>query len=212
LSLLAATGWLNGRAATTHWFNFERFEQAYPHVELKRQYFITQSGALYCAASINSLADVTVHLIERFFDRATAHHVERNFSHEIRRTYAEYRYLDGGSSLLDDETVVEAQMWIAANLASETTVAELAARLDVGVRTLERRFRAASGCSVRNYWQQQRMLLAKELLEKTNLNVADIAWRVGYRDASYFSALFQREMSTGPSEYRQTVRKKLFHS
>ncbi|MCC6710212.1 MAG: helix-turn-helix domain-containing protein [Gammaproteobacteria bacterium] len=212
VSLLADTGLLDGRAATTHWYNFERFERDYPAVDLKRQFFITQAGALYCAASINSLADVSVHLIERTFDRATAQHVERNFSHEIRRTYEEYRYMDGGLAPLADEVVVEAQLWIEANVAAQLTVAELAARLGVSVRTLDRRFRRASGASPRAFWQQRRVRLAKELLEKTNLTIGEIAYRVGYQDAGHFARLFERELSVPPSEYRQTVRAKLFQA
>ncbi|MEQ8233664.1 MAG: helix-turn-helix domain-containing protein [Gammaproteobacteria bacterium] len=212
VSLLAESGLLDGRAATTHWANFAAFTSRYPMVELKREYFITQAGPLFCAASINSLADVTVHLIERFFDRASAQHVERNFSHEIRRTYAEYRYLDGDASTSPDELVVEAQTWIHDRLSQASTVAELAAHLNVGVRTLERRFRTATGVSPRAWWQARRLKLAKELLEQTNLGVGDIAWRVGYADAGYFTRLFRREMLLTPSEYRQTVRAKLFHA
>ena len=212
VSLLAGTGLLDGLAATTHWYNFERFERDYPAVDLKRQFFITQAGALYCAASINSLADVSVHLIERSFDRATAQHVERNFSHEIRRTYEEYRYMDGGLAPLADEVVVEAQLWIEANVAAQITVAELATRLGVSVRTLDRRFRQASGASPRAFWQQRRVRLAKELLEKTNLTIGEIAYRVGYQDAGHFSRLFERELSVPPSQYRQTVRAKLFQA
>lgn len=212
VSLLAASGLLNGRAATTHWYYFERFEREFPEVLLKRQFFITQSGTLYCAASINSLADVSVHLIERTYDSATARHVERNFSHEIRRTYEEYRYLDGGNALLDDELVVEAQLWIADNLARELTIATLAAQLGVSNRTLERRFRRAIGSGPRAYWQRQRLTLAKELLEQTNLTIGDIAARVGYQDAGYFSRLFQRELSVAPFAYRETVRAKLFRA
>ncbi len=212
VSLLAATGLLDGHAATTHWYNFERFERDYPAVELKRQFFITQAGALYCAASINSLADVSVHLIERTFDRATAQHVERNFSHEIRRTYEEYRYMDGGMAPLADEVVVEAQLWIEANVAAQLTVADLAARLGVSVRTLARRFRRATGTSPHGYWQQRRVRLAKELLEKTNLTIGEIAYRVGYQDSGHFSRLFERELSVPPSDYRQTVRAKLFQT
>ncbi|MEQ8659744.1 MAG: helix-turn-helix domain-containing protein [Gammaproteobacteria bacterium] len=212
VSLLAASGLLDGRAATTHWANFSAFAAHYPAVELKRDYFITQAGPLYCAASINSLADVTVHLIERFFDRACAQHVERNFSHEIRRTYAEYRYLDGDASASPDEVVIEAQTWIDDHLAQPSTVTELAARLNVGVRTFERRFRAATGQSPRAWWQGRRLRLAKELLEQTNLSVGDIAWRVGYADAGYFTRLFRREMLLTPSDYRQTVRAKLFRA
>lgn len=212
VSLLAATGLLDGHAATTHWYNFERFARDYPAVELKRQFFITQAGALYCAASINSLADVSVHLIERSFDRATAQHVERNFSHEIRRTYEEYRYMDGGMAPLADEVVVEAQLWIDANLAVQLTVVDLATRLGVSVRTLARRFRHATGTSPRGYWQQRRIRLAKELLEKTNLTIGEIAYRVGYLDTGHFSRLFERELSVPPSDYRQTVRAKLFQT
>ena len=210
VSLLAATGLLDGRAATTHWYNFERFASAFPAVELKREFFITQSGALYCAASINSLADVSVHLIERAYDRATARHVERNFSHEIRRTYEEYRYLDGGMAPLADEVVVEAQLWIDANVAAQLSIAELAKRHGVSTRTFDRRFRQATGSSPRSYWQQRRVRLAKELLEQTNLTIGEIAYRVGYQDAGHFARLFQRELSVAPFDYRQTVRAKLF--
>ena len=212
VSLLAAAGLLDGKAATTHWYFFERFEREFPRVDLKRQFFITQSGSLYCAASINSLADVTVNLIERTFDRATAHHVERNFSHEIRRTYEGYRYMDGGHAPLDDELVVEAQVWIESNVAAQITVADLAARIGVSARTLDRRFRAATGTSPRIYWQRQRALFGKELLENTNLTIGEIAYRVGYQDAGHFARIFRREISVAPSDYRQTVRAKLFRS
>ncbi len=210
VSLVADSGLLDGRAATTHWSNFSRFENDYPHVRLKKEFFITQAGTLYCAASINSLADVTVYLIERFFEKTTAHQVERNFSHEIRRTYAEYRYLDGQTSTFHDEFVLEAQTWIREHLASDVTVAELAHRLGFSRRTLERRFKNSTGFSVKAWWQERRIMFGKELLEKTDLTVGEIAWRVGYSDPGYFSNLFGRIIEVSPSKYRETVRKKLF--
>ena len=103
-------------------------------------------------------------------------------------------------------------MWMSANLAAAATVSDLADRLGIALRTLERRFRAATGTSVRKYWQQQRITLAKELLEKTNLSVGDVGWRIGYSDGGYFARLFKREMSVAPLEYRKTVRAKLFRS
>ena len=191
---------------------FRAFRAPLSAVELKRDYFITQSETLHCAASINSLADVTVHLIEQLLDRATAQHVERNFSHEIRRSYAEHHYLDGGAGASPDELVVEAETWIAENLTRQLALTALAAHLGVAVRTLERRFRAATGTSPRAYWQRQRVLAAKDLLLKTNLAVAEIAWRVGYQDAGYFTRLFRREMLLTPTAYRETVRPKLFRA
>jgi transcriptional regulator GlxA family with amidase domain len=69
---LAEAGLLDGKVATTHWHYFDQFQQDYPAVQLKRQYFITQAGNLYCAASVNSLADLTVHFIQRLFGKDIA--------------------------------------------------------------------------------------------------------------------------------------------
>ena len=70
----------------------------------------------------------------------------------------------------------------------------------------------ATGTSPRGFWQQRRVRLAKELLEKTNLTIGEIAYRVGYQDTGHFSRLFERELSVPPSDYRQTVRAKLFQT
>ena len=92
------------------------------------------------------------------------------------------------------------------------TVAELAARLRISSRTLNRRFLAALGTSPRSFWQRERVRFAKGLLENTNLTISEVAYRVGYEDAGHFARLFGREMSVTPSEYRQTVRAKLFRA
>ena len=120
--------------------------------------------------------------------------------------------MDGENSPLDDEIVVEAQVWIESNISAQIKITELASRMGVSRRTFDRRFRSATGTSPRNYWQRQRAFLAKDLLENTNLTISEIAYRVGYQDVGHFSRIFRREVSVGPSEYRATVRAKLFRS
>ncbi len=207
---LAEAGILDGKVATTHWHYFERFARDYPRVQLKRQYFITQAGSVFCAASVNALADVTVHLIERFYGRAAASHVERNFSHEIRRPYDKYRYLEGGDLQHADETVIEIQLRLQRDLAEPLRVAGLAREFGMSPRSLERRFRDATGSSPLAYLQAQRMKAAKELLESTNLTIGEVAYRVGYADQGHFARLFARALAVAPREYRRTVRAKMF--
>ena len=180
-------------------------------MDLKSEFFITQSDSLYCAASINSLADVTVHLIELLLGLESALHVERNFSHEIRRGYKNQRFSVGGDAPSTDEVVAEALAWITENVGSNKSIGYLADKLGVSRRTLDRRFKTATGTSVRAYWQKNKMRLAQELLGETDLPVGEVAWRVGYQDGGYFSYLFRREMSVTPHEYRKTVRAKLFN-
>ena len=207
---LAEAGLLDGKAATTHWHYFGRFARDYPLVRLKRQYFITQAGKLYCAGSVNALADVTVHLIEQFCGREVASHVERNFSHEIRRPYDEYRYLEGDELQHADETIIGVQWRMQRELARPLRMADLAREAGISPRTLDRRFRDATGLSPLAYLQSLRIASAKQMLEATNLTVAEVAFRVGYQDQGHFARVFTRTMSVAPAEYRRTVRSKMF--
>lgn len=207
---LAEAGLLDGKAATTHWHYFDRFARDYPHVRLKRQYFITQAGKLYCAGSVNALADVTVHLIEQFFGREIASHVERNFSHEIRRPYDEYRYLEGDRHQHADEAVIGVQWRMQRELARPLRMSELAREAGMSPRTLDRRFREATGLSPLAYLQSLRIAVAKQMLEATNLTVAEVAFRVGYQDQGHFARVFTRTLTVPPAEYRRTVRAKMF--
>ena len=207
---LAEAGLLDGKSATTHWHYLELFARNYPKVMLKRDYFITQAGSLFCAASVNALADVTVHLIEHFYGRSVASHVERNFSHEIRRPYEKYRYLEGDDIQHTDEVIIEIQLWMQRQLSQAIEIPQVANKFGLSQRSLTRRFKAATGRSPLSYLQDQRMRNAKDLLDSTNLTIGEVAFRVGYHDQGHFSRLFARAMGVNPTDYRKTVRAKVF--
>ncbi|AFU97344.1 GlxA family transcriptional regulator [Simiduia agarivorans] len=207
---LAEAGLLNDKAATTHWYYFDQFQRDYPQVQLKRQYFIAQAGNLYCAASVNALADLTVHFIQRMYGKPVSLHVERHFSHEIRRSYETTSYFDGGTRHHPDEEVMQAQMWLQDNYGREIKLSLVAERFDMSVRTFNRRFKAATGQSPLQYLQEIRIETAKDLLKTTNLSISEVAFKVGYHDMGHFTGLFKKLLATTPSEYRTTVRAKLF--
>lgn len=207
---LAEAGLLDGKAATTHWHYFDQFERDYPNVLLKRQYFITQANNVYCAASVNAVADLTVHFIRRTYDATIASHVERNFSHEIRRSYETTSYFDDLHRYHPDEDIVQAQIWLQQNLPRDIRLADVAKKFGMSVRTFNRRFKDATGTTPLQYLQTLRMDMAKDLLQTTNLSIAEIAWQVGYQDLGYFAQLFRKQLAVTPGEYRATVRAKLF--
>lgn len=209
-ALLAETGLLDGKAATTHWYYFDRFDRMYPRVDLKREYFITQAGSIYCAASINALADVTVHLLERFFSRAVAGYVERQFSYEVRRPFEKYRFLAGHNPSHPDELIVEVQLWLEQHFSEPIRLEELARRFRLTTRTLLRRFRKATDETPMQYVQRLRVDTARALLNSTNLSIGDISDRVGYPDPRQFARLFRARTGIAPREFRATVRAKLF--
>lgn len=209
---LAEAGLLDGKAATTHWHYFDQFQKDYPRVLLKRQYFITQAGSLYCAASVNSLADLTVHFIQRFFGKSIASHVERHFSHEIRQSYDASGFFEAQKNPHPDEQITQIQLWLEDNYHRDIVFPQVCERFGMSVRTLNRRFKNALGKTPLDYLQDIRINTAKDLLKTSNLSIGEIADRVGYQDTNYFTRLFKKQLAITPNAYRKTVRAKLFRT
>lgn len=206
----ATAGLLDGKPATTHWHYFDQFQKDYPKVHLKRQYFITQAGNIYCAASVNTLAELMVHIIYLWFGRPVAHNVERNFFHEIRGTFEPSRYYAEHVEHHSDENILQAQIWLDDNFARKVSISQLAKHFGMSTRTFNRRFVAALGTAPVAYLQQLRLQHARELLQNTNLSIQEISNLCGYQDISYFTRLFHKNCGATPGKYRETVRAKLF--
>ncbi|TQF70551.1 GlxA family transcriptional regulator [Pseudoalteromonas luteoviolacea] len=207
---LAESGMLDSHSATTHWHYAKQFTKSYPHVELKPDYFITQSDRIYTVASLNALADVVVHLIGQFYGKDAANHVQQNFSHEIRKPYEEQRYLEGAVDRHSDEQIAAIQFWLKNNASSVTSLSDVAEQFDMSYRSFNRRFKSATGKTAISYIQEVRIQQASELLSSTNLSIQDIALTVGFTSQSQLSRAFKEQMNQTPSSYRQIVRKKLF--
>lgn len=208
---MAEAGLLDHKPATTHWFYFDQFEKRYPQVQLKRHAFITQAENLFCTGSVTSLADLTVFFIEELFDAETARAVERHFFHEVRQAYQLKHHSKEEAYGHTDEAIVQAQTWMNDNAAKAMTIKMLSEALQMSLRTFNRRFKNATGQTPNQYLQKVRMRNAGELLQTSNLSIAETAYKTGYQDVAHFSALFRKHFGTTPGQYRTTVRAKLFH-
>lgn len=208
---VAESGLLDAKVATTHWHHFDAFAQDYPSVNLKRQHFITGAGKLFCAASINAQTDLVLHHVHRFIDKSVSEHLSRHFSHEVRQPYDRLSFEQEKQNALPDEAVLQAQLWIQNNLnKANLRLDGLAARVGMSQRNFARRFRQATGTTPLKYLQQQRYIEAQDLLKNSDLNIGEVAFRLGYLDVSYFSKLFRLHSGVTPTQWRSSVRGKLF--
>ena len=208
--LLAEAGLLDGKPATTHWNYLDRFANDYPRVQLKSRHLITQADNIYCVGSVNSIADLMVHVVEEWYGSGVARSVENQFSPEIRRPFRAAAYQTEGEQSHHDETVLEAQQWLQERLSRNPGVQAAADELGVSARTLNRRFRQATGLSPQAWLQRARVQQAKELLRHSNLSLAEVAWQLGLQDVSHFGKLFREQVGMTPGAYREAVRGKLF--
>ncbi len=207
--LPAAAGLLDQQPATTHWYWFDHFAHTFPAIKLKRHHLITLGNRVYCAGSVNSVADLCVHLLEQAFDAQIAKRIAQQFSHEVRRDYRSVAYTEIGARH-QDELIIELQQYLHEHLAEPLRVERLAAMAGISVRTLHRRFKQATDLSPGAYLQQRRLQLAQELLRDTNLEISAIAEQIGYTEAAHFSRQFKQETQLSPSAFRRTLRGKLF--
>ncbi|MTI14378.1 GlxA family transcriptional regulator [Sansalvadorimonas verongulae] len=208
--LLAQTGLLDGKPATTHWFYLNLLHKMFPDLLLKQNHLITQSGRLFCAGSVNSIADLTIHLIESLFGQSISARVEQQFSPEIRRRYSDLFYSFESSAPHPDETIVLVQQWLHEHQQDVISMENVARLFTMSQRTLNRRFLDATGMTPTQWLIRLRIETARDLLNSTNLDIGDIALRCGFSDAGYFNRVFRKHMEITPGQYRASVRGKLF--
>jgi transcriptional regulator GlxA family with amidase domain len=203
--MLAESGLLDGRRATTHWALADAFRQRYPQVDLCANEVITEQKQLLCSGAVTSYLNLALRLVERFAGRSLASTCSKLLLIDMNRiSQASYRELTVQDMQSHSDRLVErAQHWMEKHVHEGFRLSDLANHLTVSERTVIRRFKTAIGETPLGYLQAMRIDIAKRLLETSNLNVELIGERVGYGDLSTFRRLFKRETGVAPREYQQ---------
>jgi len=102
-----------------------------------------------------------------------------------------------------DPLVVKAQEWMAQHQTQGVEYERLAQKFRMSRRSLERRFKRATGLTPLGYLQQLRVESAKRMLEEGALTFNENTYRVGYEDISFFRKVFVRLTGLRPKEYQQ---------
>ena len=200
--LLARTGLLDRRQATTTWWLAQTFKTAYPRVVLQPKELVTQDERLYCAGAFTAYMNLTLRLIEEFGGPQLSLSCARMMLVDANHTaQSAYTTLQNQVAHTDD-VVLKAQTWMQSSMANSFSLQDLADRLNISKRTLARRFKNALGESPVQYLQGMRVEMAKRLLETTVMNLEQIVEQVGYADVSSFRSLFERKTGLAPREYR----------
>ncbi len=200
--LLAASGLLDGKKATTHWVMVNQFRRKFPDVILKPDELITEDNGIICSGGFNSYLDVSIYVIQKLCGPEVALQCSKIFLHNKGgRSQAPYSIFAGPMDH-GDQQILSIQQVLEKEYARNFDFNELAKKYGMGRRTLERHFKKATGETPLAYLQQVRVEHAKQLLESGNDSFDEISYRVGYMDNSFFRKLFIKRTSLRPSEYR----------
>ncbi|MDX1451075.1 MAG: helix-turn-helix domain-containing protein [Oleiphilaceae bacterium] len=199
---LAEAGLLDGKEATTHWGFTQQFTDRYPLVDLKPEKLLTRSGNILCSAGGHACFDMGLYLIERYHGREQAIQSSKSFVLDMgRQRQLTYSPLETAKHHRDD-LVRNVQCLLEENYQERLSLSEVANTTGLSERTLLRRFKRATGDSPSAYLQLVRLEKARQLLELSDLSVAEIVLAVGYEDVSSFTKLFKRKTGLNPGQYR----------
>jgi transcriptional regulator GlxA family with amidase domain len=200
--LLAKTGLLNGRSATTHWSFSETLAERFPEIRVDTEKLIIDDGDIITAGGLMAWVDLGLKLVDRFLGPTVMLESARFFLVDV--SGRQQRFYSNFSPKLHhgDEPILKVQQWLQNSDVSRMSVSTMAAKARMGERTFLRRFQKATGLTPTEYVQHLRVGKARESLEFSSLAMKEIAWKVGYEDYGAFRKVFQKIMGLSPGDYR----------
>jgi transcriptional regulator GlxA family with amidase domain len=201
--LLADSGLLAGRRATTHWMFAQELRQRHPQLEVDSDRIVIDEADVITAGGVLAWADLGLSVVEKLLGPTvmctTARFMLVDARGREQRFYGDFTpYLQHG-----DKVILAIQHWLQANSAANCSVASLAERANLGERTFLRRFTKATGVKPSEYHQRLRVARCRERLEFTRDSIEQVALAAGYEDAGGFRRIFKRVVGLSPAEYRR---------
>lgn len=202
---LAETGLLDGRRATTHWMYAAEFRRRFPRVRLEPNVLFVDEGQILTSAGTAAGIDLSLHIVRSDHGAEAARVVAK------RMVVPPYR--DGGQAQfinpphqprIDANGLAGTLDWVLEHLHEELTIADMSEHALMSERTFARRFRETTGTTPFRWLTAQRLRYAQELLESTDLDVEQIAFRAGFGSSANLRDHFRRALGTAPSSYRRT--------
>ncbi len=204
VGLVAATGLLNGKRATTHWGIAAELRQKYPKVCWMPELMLTEDSGFYCGGGVNASLDLSLYLVARFCGRDIAVQTAKALLIETPRAWQAGFAIVPLRTEHSDPTISNAQEWLHQNFHQNVPLEGLARHVGMSLRNFVRRFKRATGDSPLIYVQKLRVAAAKRLLESDHHSMQEIGDAVGYQDAPFFRQLFHRHTGVSPSAYRRS--------
>lgn len=201
--LLAATGLLDGQRATTHWRYLEEFRRRFPQIDVSMDVLYVDNGSLITGAGTSAGIDACLHLVRRELGATVATKIARRMVVPPQRDGGQRQYVAAPVPECTAESLQPVLEHVLEALHEPHSVASLARRAMMSERTFARRFAAETGTSPHQWLLQQRVLRARELLERSDASVERVAHEVGFSSGALLRTHFQTVVGTSPQRYRQ---------
>lgn len=199
--LLAQLGLLNGKKATTHWRFAEKFQQRFPQVKYEGNVLYTQEDNIACSAGSAAGLDLALDLVRQDFGHQAANIVARRLVVSPHRSGGQAQYVETPVPA-EHSAFSDTLDWALSRLDKPLVVDDLAGKANMSRRSFDRHFRASIGMSPKAWLNQQRIQMAKRVLENEQINIEKLAVKVGFDNAITLRFNFQKYVGISPRQYQ----------
>lgn len=200
--VLAATGLLDGKRATTHWRYADRLQQRYPSIRVDADVLYVDEGSLLTSAGSAAGLDLCLHLIRRDHGPDVANQVARRLVIPPHRDGGQAQFVKRPVQKNAHDNLARLMDAMRSRIDQSLPIAELARMAALSERTLIRRFKDATGTTPADWLTGVRLDRARELLEVSSHSIDSVAQQSGLGTATTMRHHFRRRFGTSPSAYR----------
>lgn len=210
--VVAEAGLLDGRPATTHWHLVPAFARRFPAVQLQPEVLYVDNGDVLTSAGTAAGIDCCLHLLRVRYGAEAANRAARRMVVAPHREGGQAQYIQQPvPAAAERDRLGPLMEWLARHPQRAHQLDDLARRALMSRRNFTRRFREATGTTVGQWLQNQRLALAQRLLETTDRPIEVVAADAGFGSAVSLRQHFAAALRVSPSAYRRqfsTVRRK----
>jgi AraC family transcriptional activator FtrA len=201
--VLAATGLLDGKRATTHWRYVDQLRSRYPEIRVEPDVLYVDEGSILTSAGSAAGIDLCLHIVRVDYGAEIANEVARRLVMPPHRDGGQAQYVRNPVRTALAGGLAPILQWAEAHLHEALSVEDLARRAAMSPRTFARRFQEQTGTTPHQWLMHQRLLSAQRRLEKTDESIDRIAEAVGLESAATLRQYFSQMLRTTPTAYRR---------
>ncbi|WP_120721248.1 GlxA family transcriptional regulator [Streptomyces hundungensis] len=202
--VLAAAGLLDGRPATTHWCDATAFARTFPRVDVDPGVLFVDDGDVLTSAGAAAGIDLCLHLVRRDHGSAVANQSARHCVVPPHRDGGQAQYIERPVPEPTLASTAATRAWALERLQEPLSLGEMATHARMSLRTFTRRFREEAGMTPGSWLTSQRLELARQLLESSDLPVDLVAHRAGFGTANSLRQHMRSVLGVSPVAYRRT--------
>jgi AraC family transcriptional regulator, transcriptional activator FtrA len=203
--VIAETGLLDGRRATTHWRYVETISALHPKITFLPDVLYVDEGDVMTAAGTAAGLDLCLHMIRKDYGPVAANSVARRLVVQPHRDGGQAQYIQAPVPRIRESGRLSPLLdWIRLNLDKDLSIAVLATKAGMSHRTLQRRFEETTGVTPGEWILRARIDHAKSMLEIAgSVELEDVAIATGFGSGATLRHHFRNRLGTTPNAYRR---------